>query len=75
MSKGKVEGVLKSMQREKIPGPDGWTLEFFQHFIDLLGDELTGVVEEARENGLVYEPFISTFFTLITKMEDLSYFE
>lgn len=50
-------------------------MEFFQHFIDLIGEELTGVVEESRVKGYVYEPFNSTFLALIPKTDDPSSFE
>jgi len=42
VSTWEVEEILKSMQRDKISGPDGWTVEFFQHLFDIIGDELTG---------------------------------
>lgn len=29
MSRGEVKGILKSMQRDKSPGLDKWTVEFF----------------------------------------------
>ena len=54
VSKDEVEATLKSMQKEKSPGPDGWTVELFLHFFDTLGEDLTAVVEESRVSGLVY---------------------
>lgn len=29
VSKDEVKGVLKKMQRDKIPEPDGWKVKFF----------------------------------------------
>lgn len=29
VTKEEVEDILKSMQKEKSPGPDDWTVEFF----------------------------------------------
>ena len=32
-----VEEVLKGFKKDKIPGPDGWPIELFQAFFDLIG--------------------------------------
>ena len=69
ITKEEVESVLKSMQKEKSPGPDGWTVEFFQHFFEFIGDELVEVVEESRLSGSIYQPFNATFLTLIPKSD------
>eukprot|EP00253_Pinus_taeda_P036400 PITA_36400 len=75
VTKEEVEAVVKSMAKDKIPGPDGWTIELFNHFFDEIGDELTGVVEESRRKGEIYSPFNATFITLIPKKEDPVSFE
>lgn len=62
VSKGGVEGVLKSMQKDKSSGPDGWTVEFYQHFFELLGDDLAGMVEESKIEGLCMSPSIQLFW-------------
>ena len=54
VSKDEVEATLKSMQKEKSPGLDGWTVEFFLHFFYSLGDDLVAVIEESKILGLVY---------------------
>ena len=69
ITKEEVESVLKLMQKEKSPGPDGWTVEFFQHFFEFIGDELVEVVEESRLSGSIYQPFNATFLTLIPKSD------
>lgn len=53
VSKGEAEVVIQSMQKEKSPGPDGWTMEIFQQFFDLIGDGLVGLVAESRSRGCV----------------------
>ena len=35
-----VEKTLKGFSKDKSPGPDGWTIEFYLHFFDLLSLEL-----------------------------------
>ena len=75
VSKEEVEGILKAMQKDKSPGPDGWTVEFFQHFFETLGDDLLAVFKESRRTGTTYKPFDSTFLTLIPKKEDFKSFD
>ena len=40
-----VEFVLKDFTREKSPRPDGWLMEFFFFFFNLVGRYLWEVVE------------------------------
>eukprot|EP00253_Pinus_taeda_P030883 PITA_30883 len=75
VTKEEVEHVLKSMAKDKSPGPDGWTSELFNHFFDLIGDELTEVVNESRRKGEMFPPFNATFIALIPKKEDPESFE
>lgn len=49
-------------------------MEFFQHFFESIGNELTGDVEESRVKGSIYEPLNATFISLIPKKEDPSSF-
>lgn len=65
ISRRELEDTLKSMQRDKSPGLDGWTVEFFQVLFYLIGDELLSFVEYSRTNGRIYKPFNSTFLALI----------
>eukprot|EP00253_Pinus_taeda_P014847 PITA_14847 len=75
VTKEEVEHIIKSMAKDKSPGPDGWTIELFNHFFDSIGDELTEVVEESRRKGEMFPPFNATFITLIPKNEDPDSFE
>lgn len=75
VSKEEVESVIKSMAKDKSPGPDGRTIELFQHFFEQIGTELTEVVEESRRKGEVYSPFNTTFIALIPKKENPDSFE
>eukprot|EP00253_Pinus_taeda_P002170 PITA_02170 len=70
VEKEEVERIIKAMPRDKSPGPDGWTIELFSHFFDLIGDELIEVVEESRKKGEIYSPFNTTFIALIPKTEN-----
>ena len=46
-----IEGDLKYFKKDKSPGPDGWTIEFFLELFEILGDDLLKVVEDSRISG------------------------
>ena len=63
------------MQKYKSLGPNGWTVEFFQHLFDLMGDSITIVVEESRKKGIIYDALKSSFLSLTPKMDSPSSFD
>lgn len=60
-----IETIIKKFARSKSPGPDGWMVELFSEFFDLMGKDLVRVVEESRVNGFVSGALNSTFIALI----------
>jgi hypothetical protein len=66
---------MKSFQKGKSPGPDGWSIEFFLGFFDLLGNDILKVVEEYRKNGCIHEPLNTTFISLIPKSDNSDTFD
>jgi hypothetical protein len=62
-----VLAVLKGFKKEKSPGPDGWSVEFYLHFFDILGQELLDVVEDARTRGVINPQLNNTLLVLIPK--------
>jgi hypothetical protein len=62
-----VESALKSFAKSKSPGPDGWPVEFFLSFFDILGKDLVDMVEEIRKFGNTSGEINSTFISLILK--------
>jgi len=63
-----VEQILKQCAKEKSPGPDGWTVEFYLGFWDILGPEVLQLVEEIRSGGYISGALNSTFIALIPKV-------
>jgi hypothetical protein len=59
--------LLKAFTKDKNLGPDGWTVEFFIHFFDLVGDELRELVEDSRIRGEVIRAINSTFWLSFPK--------
>lgn len=62
-----VEEVVFQMEKGQAPGPDCFTIDFFQKCWDLVKEEIWAVVEESRRMGWVLKAFNSTFLTLIPK--------
>jgi hypothetical protein len=68
ISEAEVDEAITSMQRDKSPSPNGFPIEFYNMFIDLLKSDITGVVEEARASNHTLATFNSMFITLIPKV-------
>jgi hypothetical protein len=49
-----LKGILHHFKKERSPGPDGWTSEFFIHFFDLVGEDLLQMVEDTRLKGKIH---------------------
>jgi hypothetical protein len=62
-----LKAVLNSFQKDKIPGLDGWIIEFFLGFFDSIGQDIQSLVEETRLTGQMPLSLNSTFIALIPK--------
>eukprot|EP00253_Pinus_taeda_P001784 PITA_01784 len=60
-------GVLRALKKDKCPGPDGWTIEFFTHFFDIIKKDLLRMVEASRISGNIHQITTSTQIALIPK--------
>jgi len=69
-----LEGTLKWFKKDKSLGLDGWSIEFYLEFYNLLGQDLLNVVEESNTIGKLYDAINSTFVALIPKTDSPSYF-
>jgi len=71
---GELEGTLKWFKKDKSPGPDGWCIEFFLAFYDLIGTDLLKVVEECRTIRHMHDAINTNFIALIPKSDSLTSF-
>ena len=62
-----VEEVVLQMEKGKAPGPDGFTIDFFQSCWDLVKEKIWEVVEESKSTRWVLTTFNATFLSLIPK--------
>lgn len=67
VTSGEVDGIIKSMPKYNSLGADGWIMELFQHFFEIVGSELTEVVKilEGKVQSMLL--FNSCFISLIPK--------
>eukprot|EP00253_Pinus_taeda_P021647 PITA_21647 len=66
-----IEETVKAMKKGTAPGPDGFTVDFFQEGWHFLGKEILELVEESRMNQKVWPAINSTFYALIPKGDNL----
>jgi len=70
VTEDELKETLSSFQKDKSPGPDGWTIEFFQELYDFLGKDILRVVEDSRQSGRIPASMNSTFIALIPKTDN-----
>ena len=61
--------VLKGFAVDKSSGLDDWTVEFFRHFYDMMGDEINEAIDATRRQGVVPDCLNLTYITLIHKKD------
>lgn len=62
-----VEQALQLMKPNKSPGPDGFTAGFYQLHWDLLGNDITAVVLDFLNGGIMLDALNLTTIVLIPK--------
>jgi hypothetical protein len=63
-----IKSVLENFNKDRSPGPNGWTTKFFISFFDLVGEDLLEMVEDSRRNDKLCGGLNSTFLALIPKV-------
>jgi hypothetical protein len=64
-----VEYIVKNMAQGKSPGPDGFTIDFFQVGWPIIGNDIWEVVEESCCSRSILQAFNATFITLIPNIK------
>ena len=63
----KMEKVVFNMKKGKAPDPNGFSIEFFQEFWEIIKLDLLEVVKESHRNKQMLNSMNSTFLVLILK--------
>ncbi|XP_059066199.1 uncharacterized protein LOC131857544 [Cryptomeria japonica] len=66
-SKEDIRSVVFSFDRSKAPCPDGFPMFFFQHFWDVVGEDVSNVVKEFFGARSLLKKLNATFIVLIPK--------
>jgi hypothetical protein len=64
-----VKEVIKGMDRDKAPGPDGFSMAFFQDCWEVIKGDFMAVFEEFHARGKFVKSINSTFISLIPKVQ------
>ncbi|KAF5442537.1 hypothetical protein F2P56_035184 [Juglans regia] len=62
-----IRSVIKGMAGDKAPGPDGFSMAFFQTCWDVLKDDIMGVFQEFLGSGRFEKSLNATLLVLIPK--------
>eukprot|EP00253_Pinus_taeda_P033845 PITA_33845 len=66
---GEVEEAVNSMPKDKAPGPDGFTINFYKACWHIIKQKVWDVVGDSRRSGSILKSINSTFIAIIPKGE------
>ena len=67
ITRNKIEYVIKTLSTNKSPGPDGFTGEFYQTYIEEVLLILLKLLQKDQEEGTLPKTFYNATITLIPK--------
>eukprot|EP00253_Pinus_taeda_P005798 PITA_05798 len=67
ITKEEPKETINKMSKNKAPGPDGFTIEFYQATWSFIGNDLLDLLEEYRCSKCMHQGLNATFLALIPK--------
>ena len=67
ISETEIQAALSDMPKNKASGPDGFPIEFYQHFWVLTKGDIMAVIKAFQEQGCSLAPLNKAAITLIPK--------
>jgi len=64
-----IKTVIKNLPTDKIPGPDGFTVEFYQKFREELTPSLLKLIQKIAKQGKLPDSLYDATITLITNQD------
>jgi hypothetical protein len=64
------QNILHIFEKDKIPGLDGFLMEFYTILFDILGDDILKTIEYSSTTGQILAPFNSNLISLIPKIDN-----
>ena len=71
-SEEKIHNAVLHLNKEKAPGPDGFTIAFYQDCWEMIKDDLLRVFLEFHNNGIINQSTNATFIALVPKKSQTS---
>ena len=60
--------AISNLGKEKAPGPDGFSIAFFQHCWSIVNGEVMGLFSEFHSRGVFGKSLNATLISLIPKV-------
>ena len=71
-SEEKIHNAVLHLNKEKAPGPDGFTIAFYQDCWEMIKDDLLRVFLEFHNNRIINQSTNATFIALVPKKSQTS---